>query len=153
MTTVTKKCLAHLPVVQSLCLDPVENPTFQGFHLRYRNPILSEKWASIGPNQWPLPGEIVHFSANWIKVSVSEVVPSLCLHSVCTMWRFSIVRAFIWGIVARFLARNEPIHCPFFWSKSWFFNPYGNGISLISGWITLFRLCGKSQLPELSFEA
>ena len=64
MTTVTKKCLAHLPVIQSLCLDTVENPTSQGFHLRHRYPVLSQKWANSSSNQWPLPGEIVDFSAN-----------------------------------------------------------------------------------------
>ena len=153
MTTVTKKCLAHLPVIQSLCLDPVENPTFQGFHLRHRYPVLSQKWANSSSNQWPLPGEIVDFSANWILLTPMKGVQSLWLDHVAILHCQSFHLRHRSPIFSQKWASRCSIHCPFFRSKSWFFNPYWNGISLISGWITLFRLCGESQLPGLSFEA
>ena len=60
----TKKCLAHQPVVQSLCSDPVLNPHCHGLNLLHGYPILSPNRSGRSQNQWIFSGDFVNFSTN-----------------------------------------------------------------------------------------
>ena len=72
--SVTKKCLAHQPVVQSLCSDPVLNPHCQGLNLLHGDLILSPNRGGRSQNQRIFLGDFVNFSTNMDWYPMMKVV-------------------------------------------------------------------------------